>query len=77
MDFISKQVIEELSETRGISFIRMKAIQDAPYRFLRDVMSNKVDRENSVFPSVRILGLGIFHVPEYVIKKFKSLKKSR
>ncbi len=71
MDFISKKIIKELSEKYDISYERMLELQESPYHFLKYVMTDEVDREKYIYPSVRIMGLGIFHCPDYVKEKFK------
>ena len=72
MDYVSKQLIKELAKKNNISVEAMMEIQEAPYQFLRYVMSHEVDRERYIYPSVRILGLGIFHCPDHVKEKFKK-----
>lgn len=72
MDLVSKQIIKELAIKYGVSVEQMTMIQEAPYHFLRHVMTNEVDRENKVYPSVRIMGLAIFYAPEYVVQKFNN-----
>jgi nucleoid DNA-binding protein len=72
-----KELIKKLSRKHNITQAQVEEMLAAQFKCIADVISKKSDRETYHFPSIRVIGLGMFHSTEY-IKEFykkKDLKK--
>jgi len=74
---IEKELIKSLARKYGITQAQVEELVYSQHRFLAHVMSKKSDRESLYFPSVRILGLGIFYCSEKTKKRLLYLKENR
>lgn len=64
----------EIAKKYGILLGDMDEIILSQDLFVAEVIKNKADRENHIFPSVRLPGFGIFHAPEKRVKKFIEIE---
>ncbi len=62
----------QLAKKYGINLGQMTEIIMLHDRFIATVISEKSNRDELYFPSVRLPGFGLFHVPE---KKMKVLRR--
>ena len=67
----TRQLIRELAKEFGLSIETTNAILNSVPEFTKQVMTTEVDKEQGIYPSIRIPGWGIFYVPEEVKKKYK------
>lgn len=65
--------IKVLSEEYDLPQDAIREIVESPGNFLHDVMRNRCNRKEAIFPSVRIEGIGIFHCPDWKKEELKKL----
>ena len=74
----TRQLIRELAKEFGLSIVEVTAILNSVPEFTKHIMVTEVDKEEGIYPTVRVPGWGIFYVPEGVKKNVKrALEKRR
>jgi len=72
-----RQLIKSLAKKYNLTTHQVQNIIYSSHKFVEHVIKDKSDRKNSHFPSVRVLGLGIFYCPpdvKYSITKYNKQK---
>ena len=76
----TKFLIKEIAKDEGLTTQDVERIIDSHFEFVRHVMSDKVVREETYFPSIRLKYFGIFFCTEkkkYWMKKLNSKEKDK
>jgi hypothetical protein len=73
----TRQLIRELAKEFGLSIVEVTAILNSVPEFTKHIMVTEVDKEEGIYPSIRIPGWGIFYVPEGVKKNVKTALEKR
>lgn len=68
----TRQLIRELAKEFELSVADVTAILNSVPEFTKHIMVTEVDKEEGIYPTVRIPGWGIFYVPEGVKKNVKT-----
>ena len=71
-----ERLLKELARKYGISLQQARDIEDS-LKFVATVMKDKVDRDTSFFPAVRVPFFGLFHCPERVLRHIKKLNEKK
>ena len=69
------QIIKNIAADHGVT---KEAAENAIYsvfEYIREVMSNEVDRETTYFPTLRIPGFATFFVRESTKERFKEINR--
>ena len=61
----------------GLSIVEVTAILNSVPEFTKHIMVTEVDKEEGIYPTVRVPGWGIFYVPEGVKKNVKTALEKR
>lgn len=69
---IEKEIIKELAIKYGVTMEKIENLITLQHKFVGHIMSKEADREKDYFPSIRVLGLGIFYCPKYLPSKIKK-----
>lgn len=64
----------DIAKKYGISLGEMDEMVLSQDLFVAEVIKNIADRENYIFPAVRLPGFGIFFAPEKRVKKLKEIE---
>ena len=73
----TRQLIRELAKESGLSIVEVTTILNSVPEFTKHIMVTEVDKEEGIYPSIRIPGWGIFYVPEGVKKNVKTALEKR
>lgn len=73
----TRQLIRELAKEFRLSIVEVTAILNSVPEFTKHIMVTEVDKEEGIYPSIRIPGWGIFYVPEGVKKNVKTALEKR
>lgn len=73
----TRQLIRELAKEFGLSIVDVTAILSSVPEFTKHVMTTEVNKEEGIYPTVRVPGWGIFYVPEGVKKNVKTALEKR
>ena len=72
------KLIKEVAKREGLNIVDVERIVNSPFELQAYNMSNRCDREEIIFPSLRIPSFGIFYCPDWKkrqIQKFKDEDK--
>ena len=73
----TRQLIRELAKESGLSIAEVTAILYSVPEFTKHIMTTEVNKEEGIYPTVRVPGWGIFYVPEGVKKNVKTALEKR
>ena len=69
----TRMLIKEVANEYGITAAEAEDIINVHFEFLRNTMSNTVDRSKNYFPSVRLKNFAVFYCTEYKKKQFEKV----
>ena len=71
------ELIKKLATKYGVSMAQVEEAIYSQHRFIAHVMKNEADRDTMYFPSIRVIGMGIFHCPDKIKKKLNYMKQGK
>ena len=74
---VEQELIRSLAKKYNINIEQAEEIVYSQHKFLAHIMKNKSNRDKIHFPSVRIIGMGIFYCPDNIKKKLHYLKQEK
>lgn len=70
----TKDIIKNIAKQEGLTIADIKEVMEAAPGFVTEIMRNS-SREDYIFPSVRVLDLGLFYCPGWKIEQFKKVNE--
>jgi len=72
-----KEEMKFVGKAKGVSYKQITEIVRLTFLFIRKVLTS-ADAENGYFPTIRVMGLGVFFIPKKtqkrMMKKYNSKK---
>lgn len=72
-----KKLMKLFAKKESLNIVDIERIVNSPFELQVDVMKNKCDREELIFPSVRIPSFGIFYSPEWKKEQFRKVNNKK
>jgi hypothetical protein len=70
----------KLAQKYGCTMEQVESLIKAQYKFVGDIMAKESDRDRIHFPSIRVVGLGIFYCSDkvkFTLNKIKNTKLNK
>ena len=72
-----KKLMKLFAKKEGLNIIDIERIVNSPFEFQVEVMKDKCNREELIFPSVRIPSFGIFYSPDWKKEQFRKINEKK
>ena len=69
---VEKELIKQTAKKHNLTQGQVEEMLNLQFRFVAHVIGKKSDRSELHFPSIRVMGLGIFHSPEFIKEYYKK-----
>lgn len=69
---IEKELIKQIAKKYHLTQGQVEEMLNLQFRFVAQVIGKKSNRDELYFPSVRVMGLGVFYSPEFIKEHYKK-----